>query len=330
MLYLITGNGILGIKEMFWNYWAILFSSACFGGLLGLVFSSGFSSLNTLHKEVLPFAIAIQIFLGGGIITYDQLNLGNNKYSPLIGDFMVAKWGYEALAVQQFKNNSFEKLIYNSDKKIDLAAFYTYQGLPAIEQAFNTFVSVSDKDSINKNFALFRNEITKIATIPEVFHFEYLNRIPEILNNKEIEIAASDYLYYLSRAFSEQYQQLLQDRSLLMGRLSDSIGPANLALLRQKYHNLALEETVTQSKSEKSFNITDNEIVRKSGTIYSEPTSEWGRSLLYSPLKKFNGQLTETFWFNISMIWLLASICYIWVLFDLTSAIKRIIPHRKV
>jgi len=42
LLYLITANLILGIREMLWVYWIVLFSSAAFGVLLGLVISSDF------------------------------------------------------------------------------------------------------------------------------------------------------------------------------------------------------------------------------------------------------------------------------------------------
>jgi ABC-type multidrug transport system ATPase subunit len=104
LLYVFTGNLIIGIKELFWEYWVVLFSSASFGILLGLVFSAGIHSRGILYKGVIPFLISIQALLGGGLISYDQLNLGSNKYTPVIGDLIVSRWGYEALAVEQFKN----------------------------------------------------------------------------------------------------------------------------------------------------------------------------------------------------------------------------------
>ena len=62
-LYVLTGNLIMELKEMFWIYWFVLFSSACFGILLGLVFSASIYNRNFLHKGALPFVITLQVLL---------------------------------------------------------------------------------------------------------------------------------------------------------------------------------------------------------------------------------------------------------------------------
>ncbi len=323
LLYVLAGNLILGIREMFWVYWSVLFSSACFGALLGLVFSSGVQSRSFLYKGVLPFIIGVQVLLGGGVIPYDRLNLGSFKYSPLIGDLMVSRWGYEALAVEQFKNNSFEKLTYKMDKKLDQAAFYAFQGVPKMEQTLNRCINTAGADSARDYATLLQNELTRVAEITDVFRFEYLNSIAVIRQNPEIASEASDYITYLSLHFYEQYQALTREKSLLMGHLADSIGVAKLASLRQNYHNLKLEETVTNSAEDKPFHIIDNQMIQNTGMIFQEPRSNWGRAVFFSPVKIFNDKKTETLWFNISMIWLLAAVCYIWVLFDITGLIRN-------
>ena len=153
--------------------------------------------------------------------------------------------------------------------------------------------------------------------------FEDVNRLPEILEKEEIAEKASTYLTHLSLHFYAQYDTLSRRKSALMNRIADSLGQGNLSELRKDYHNQSLEETVTNFNSDKSYNIVDNEIIRSSGIIYTVPRSEWGRASLFSPLKLFNAQPTETLWFNISIIWLLISFCYIWVLFDFTAFVRR-------
>ncbi len=322
-MYVLTGNLILGIKEMFWVYWVILFSSAGFGVLLGLVFSSGIHDSNFIHKGVLPFVITVQLFLGGGIISYDRLNLGNNRYTPIIGDLMVSRWGYEALAVEQFKNNAFEKLTYSTDKKLDQAAFYAFQVVPKLDESLSFCMNSRNEDSVKMHINLLQQELTKVAAIPDVFGFEYLNKLSELRGNHELVQETGDYITYLSMHFYEQYKVLFQEKSLLMGRLADSIGAERLALLRQNYHNLQLEETVTNNAAEKEYSIIGDELIRTKGMIYQDPSSNWGRACLFSPVKRFRHEKTDTLWFNISMIWLLTSLCYIWVLFDITGLIRN-------
>lgn len=324
LLYIITGNMILGIKEMFWIYWIVLFSSAAFGVLLGLIISSDFVSRHYIYKAVLPFIIAIQILLGGGLISFDRLNLGNHKFSPLGGDLMVSKWGYEALAVNQYMSNAFEKLVYQADRELDQAAFWAFQAIPELERSLITCLYSTNADSVSNSRELLQNELVKVAGIPDVADFEFLSRVSEIPENNEIAEEVSGYLNYLSYHFYDQVDTLTLRKTVLIGRLADSLGVGNFARLRQDYHNLAIEETVINSNEQKAYQITDNEIIRKSGIIFGTPQSDWGRAPLFSPVKNFNHESYETLWFNLAIIWMLTAICYVWVLFDLSGAIRNI------
>jgi ABC-type multidrug transport system ATPase subunit len=280
LLYGLVGNMVMGIRELFWVYWIVLFSAACFGILLGLVFSAGVQNKNFLHKGVLPFVIAIQVLLGGGLISYNQLNLGNNKYTPWIGDLMVSRWGYEALAVEQYKNNKYEKLIYTIDKQIDQAAFYIFRVVPLLEESLISCRTSQNPDSTRQFTGLLQHEMTEIVRTNDVFRFEYLPRLPEIITNEKIAQETSDYLTYLSLHFYEQHQQMIQRKSFLMERLTDSLGTEKLAAIKERYHNLALEKAVSEADREEEYAIIDHDIIPLKGMIYKEPRSNIGRAKL--------------------------------------------------
>jgi ABC-type multidrug transport system ATPase subunit len=328
LLYLITANLILGIKEMLWLYWVVLFSSGAFGVLLGLMISSDFKTRHVIDKVILPIIIALQLLLGGGIITYDRLNLGDHKYTPLVGDLMVSRWGYEILAVEHFKKNSFERLVYPFDQKLDQAAFYAFQAIPRLEQSFVSCMSSTDEDSIRHNVTLLQNEFNRAATIPDVSPFEYLAQMADIREKEKVAEEVSGYLTYLSYHFHDQYDTVNLHRTTHIGLLVDSLGASGLARLRQDYHNLSLQETVTQSNAESTYKVIDDQIIRKSGMIFDTPRSQWGRAAFFSPLKLFHLQQTETVWFNLSVIWFMTSLCYVWVLFDITGILKKLFRFR--
>ena len=42
---------------------------------------------------------------------------------PVYGEFITARWGYEALAVKQFINNKYEKQFYPYEKQMSKAVF---------------------------------------------------------------------------------------------------------------------------------------------------------------------------------------------------------------
>ncbi|HEX2394309.1 MAG TPA: ATP-binding cassette domain-containing protein, partial [Bacteroidales bacterium] len=324
LLYLITANLLLGIKELLWLYWVVLFSAAAFGVLLGLVISSDFKSRHFVYKAILPIIIALQLLLGGGIITYDRLNLGDHKFTPLVGDLMVSRWGFEILAVDHFKKNTFEKLVYPYDQKLDLAAFYAFQAVPRLERSLFNCLNSSDQDSIKHNINLLQNEFKKADAISDVSPFELMKQIPEIREKEEIAEEVSGYLTYLSYHFHDLYDTVNIHRTALIGRLVDSLGAHELARIRQDYHNLALEETVTRNSIEKPYQIIDDQIVRTSGMVFDTARSETGRAALFSPVKTLYQQKTDTLWFNLSVIWIMTTICYVWVLFDITGLIKRL------
>ena len=329
LLYVLTGNFILGIKGMNFIYWIVLFSSACFGILLGLVLSASVTNRHFLYKTVLPFIIALQLLLGGGIISYERLNLGSSKYTPVLGDLMVSRWGYEALAVEQFKDNAFEKLVYENDKNLDQAAFYSFHGVPQLESSYSIAINSEHPDTVKNSLALLEHEIRRTADVADVFPFEYVNLIPDMVNKEDLAQEVSGYITYLSLYFYDQYDTLVNHKTTLLERLSDSLGAENFEQLRLKHHNLALEQTVTNSTSEQPYRVVDNEIVRTSGMIYDVPDSKWGRACLFSPVKIFQIQQAETLWFNIAVIWFFISICYVWVLFDISGTFIRLIESRK-
>jgi hypothetical protein len=323
LLYVITGNYILGIKGMFTVYWIVLFSAACFGALLGLTVSAAVSSRHSLYKAVIPVVIGLQLLLGGGLITFERLNLGDHRYTPFLGDLMVSRWGYEALAVEQFKNNEYEKFIYPTEKKLDQASFYFFHAVPQMEKAFASCFS-ANKDTAINNLAFLKHEMERASEVSGALPFEYLNQMPEMIKKEELAQEVNGYLStYLTSYFSDQYDTLNKAKSRMMKHLSDSIGAGKLKDMMTSFHNVALEQVVVNRQSEKAYRIVDNSIVRNTGMIYDIPTSSWGRAALFSPVKIFQNQETETLWFNIAVIWLFTSICYIWVLFDFSGAFSR-------
>ncbi len=329
LLFILVGNLIMGITELFFVYWIVLFSAACFGILLGLALSAGMQNNNLLHKGIIPVVIAIQLLLGGGLISYDRMNLGSNRYTPLIADLMVTRWGYEALAVEQFKYNSYQKLYYDVDQRIDKASFYTFHLIPKLEESLQQCVNASDKDSVNRLTALLKNEMNRLSGASDVFAFEYLKQLDEVAMNEDIARETSDYLTYLSMHFYEQHQQMIRQKGIRTDSLIASLGSDKLNQMKLKHHNLALEDVVTTSHSDQEYDVIGSEIVPLRGAVYKEPSSNIGRARLFTPMKLVNGQKTETLWFNISMMWLLISICYVWVLFDFTGLIRRVLHLQK-
>ena len=108
--FVLVGNLILEIKGMFLSYWLILFTTSCLANLIGLNLSSGLNSVITIYI-IIPFILVPQLLFSGFTVNYDKLHkiYRNPVYVPVIGDMMTSRWAYEALAVDQFKDNKFSR-----------------------------------------------------------------------------------------------------------------------------------------------------------------------------------------------------------------------------
>ena len=104
---------------MLWDYWLILFSTACFANMLGLNISASFNSAVTIYI-IIPFLIIPQILFSGVLVKFEKLNpvITSQSIVPLIGEVMASRWSFEALAVNQFMENDYEALFYEYDQQI--------------------------------------------------------------------------------------------------------------------------------------------------------------------------------------------------------------------
>ena len=109
---------------MFFNYWLILFSAWVSSNLMGLVISDSFKTVVTIYI-LIPFLVIPQIILSGVIVKYDKLNprISSPGNIPVYGEVMTARWGYEALVVEQFMHNDYDAKFYTVNKAMSIAEY---------------------------------------------------------------------------------------------------------------------------------------------------------------------------------------------------------------
>jgi len=122
--FVIFGNLILGIHDMTMAYWLVLFSVAVFSNLLGLNISSAFDSVVTIYI-LIPLMLIPQILLCGVVVKFDDLQNKNARKDvvPLTGEIMASRWAFEALVVEQFKDNRYMASFFEFEKEMAHARF---------------------------------------------------------------------------------------------------------------------------------------------------------------------------------------------------------------
>ncbi|MBE0666590.1 MAG: ABC transporter permease [Bacteroidales bacterium] len=122
--FVAIGNSITGIRGMWFEYWLVLFTCWATSNIMGLLISDSFKAVVTIYI-LIPFLVIPQIILSGVIVKYEKLNpnISSPVSIPVYGELIMARWGYEALAVDQFMNNKFEREFYQFDKMISISKF---------------------------------------------------------------------------------------------------------------------------------------------------------------------------------------------------------------
>ncbi len=327
LVFTLIGNSVLHIKDMYWEYWLMLFTTWASSVMMGLNISDGFKTSVTIYI-LIPFLIIPQIVLSGIIVRYEKLNpnFTNPGTVPWYGEIITARWAYEALATYQFVHNKYEEPIYKWERikhdvnfKKDLLINNLKNKIAYFERHKN---ELSKEDKIKENFRLIRNEVSK-----------------ELKNNKKVSSNINLNNFYIDKVsdndikaletYLDDLKQYYIKRYKLAEKAEDNYVSKHTATselnekyinLKKEYHNEAIEEIVTNKNELKKILEYDGHLYQKTDMIYKYPERVL-ISHFYAPKKKlFNGLYYPTYWVNLVVIWIFTIILYLTLYFSL---IKR-------
>jgi len=338
ILFVLIANSILGIKDMYFTYWLVLFSTAVFANLLGLNISATFNSVVTIYI-VIPLLMIPMMMLSGAMFTFEKLNrsISSTNRVPIIADLMATKWGYEALVVSQFKDNQFEKYFYDIDKEESKANYKLVSYLPELQkrldqngEALKNPTSATSKEVLEDNIAVLHHAfaLEKIA-VPEI-RFAYLDQLTPSTYNVAINKAAYSYtdqlLSYYGKAFARFNGKKEALRSFMVNKNEKVYNE-----LRAQYHNESISDLVKRPFEKNKILQFGNELVQQYEPIFKDPSPKGFfdfRSHFLAPQKYFAGNYIDTYWFNVAMIWLMSILLFIALYFELLKKLLFSFPYR--
>ena len=324
LTFVIVGNSILGIKGMYTDYWLILFSTSCFANILGLNISSAFNSAVTIYI-LIPFLIIPQLLLAGVVVKFDKLNpsLATQGSVPVVGEIMTSRWAFEALAVNQFKENKYEKYFYPEHKKISIAS---YKKDSWTQKMFNKLVKInnelSDRTKIKElesDLKFLKSELKKESVFskkpcPVLEQIDVKNYNEQVSNAIKTYVDETLKSYYISVE-----NKARKNEEEVVERLIKKNGNDWLIELREDYENESLSHLVKNSddiSGEKSLE-KGGRLIQQIDPVFQDPTeSNIGRAHFFAPRKKFLGRYYSTFGFNIFVIWCMTAVLIITLYYD--------------
>jgi len=321
LTFVAIGNFILDIKGMYTSYWLVLFTTACFANMLGLNISASFNSAVTIYI-LIPFLVIPQLLLSGVIVKFDKLNpfVTVQENVPFVGEVMTSRWAYEALAVHQFKDNAFEKQFFNLDKKFKVIEFRKNYWLGKLREKLssseNNIKDVEKTDLIEENLTLLRNEIEKELKRNPNVKFELVDELYPKKINEQVFRETNFYLNNLNDYYLKKYKTAYDQRDALVAKLNkDDAAKEIFIKMKNEYTNDALSDFVKDKNSLNKILELDGHLIQKADPVYLNPLGF--RSHFYAPQKRVFGKYFDTFWVNLTIIWLMSLTLAISLYYDL-------------
>jgi ABC-type multidrug transport system ATPase subunit len=329
--FVIIGNLITGIKGMWFEYWIVLFSCWAGANILGLVISDSFTAVATIYMWI-PFLVIPQIILSGVMVKFEKLNpwVTTPVSIPFYGEFITARWGYEALAVKQFKDNRYEKQFYAYDKAISKAKFkrdFWYDSMRTdLTIVANELNNNTKSEVFNDKLRVIYNELKKEKVLIPSIKFDYLELLkPDKVTTDVLDAAKAD-LELLKKTYIAYYNNVDARKQTLLSKLQ-SEDKDRFIKMRDDYTNDKLEEFVTNKNETKVTIEYKGEIVQKFQPIYMDPNFKFIKAHFYAPVKKIFGISVDTFIVNILVLWAITTGLYLILYFRL---LKKLLDSGEV
>ncbi|MDG5800572.1 ATP-binding cassette domain-containing protein [Marinilabiliaceae bacterium ANBcel2] len=276
-------------------YFYLMWSTAVASGVIGMVISSIFKTMASVYVSI-PFLLIPQILFSGAVIDFNKVHpsFASDRYAPLISEFMLSKWMFEAISVNFFLESDYNKKFYDIDKNLNKAAYYRNFFIPELQSAFFGDSWSSDKilTPDSANYKLVKNGIKELDNILD-------SDLSNIFEDDVIE--GTEFVNVINIA-----RQECVDNVNRYSNKKDSIiiemGDSKYSELRAT-QNRKIEQVVLDESNINNVIISHNHFIRKMAPAHFVSDNYWGRSHLYAAERNFFNTTVSTFKYNIVIVW---------------------------
>jgi hypothetical protein len=275
---------------------------------------------------MIPLLLIPQMILSGLLFPFDKLNnlISTKGKVPIVADLMASRWAYEAMAVYQFRNNSYERPYFDAERLEALTDFnssYLVDKLQEkrrfiadhIAQKNDSIVQVMEKDlaiiqaTLKKDYFQkgFEKQLATpwtLATFTPAFNTE-LDQFLQTYKEKYLE------LYNTAVTRKDNAQFAFQKTS-----------GQSLNELKNKYYNDNLADLVKNVSEKDRILEFDGKLIQQINPIFQDPDMSSPlnyRAPFFAPEKNLVGMRVSTFWFDILVIWVMTALLYATLYFEL-------------
>ena len=300
---------ILKIEGLLLTSFLIYFSIAVLAGMLALIFSSAFKTL-TMVYILIPFLVIPNLLFSGYLLPYNEPS-DVKQYSPLAAYLVPGQWAYEALMVNFFAFNKFNRLYFDNQFKHYQTSFLKDEVIPllfeSLDECNSYYTDTGTDEKLDSCLQIFRNELYYISEIEEVAPYASFSNLYADTFSESVFNDIFGYLTYLDFYFEAELLELEEDLIY-----PDSVTSADtaLSLLKKYHHSKAIQDIVFNNNMERQVRISKHHIIKKGKPVYLMPDDHYGRAHFFAPYKRVGGQILFTSKFNLNALWTMILVFY--------------------
>jgi len=310
--FVLLANLILGIKGMMFPYWIVLFSASAFANILGLNISASLKSIKVIYI-IIPIIIIPQLLFSGVIVKFDKLNplFASQDGVPVVGNIMTSRWAYEALAVNQFINNEYEKEFFNLESKLKYANYKKGSWKDAVENRLRSAKrdlaeekSADIDKKLEYDLKIIRNALESESKFLD-FEFDgsnlYKDKFTMDVYNETYKV-----INQIGKHYIKIYNVNNRKKDKIIIGLEEKMGKEKFIHFKDSFTNDNLNSFLTNSNTTTFIQEYKGNLIHKKDYIYIKPyNSSFLNSHFYSPYKRLFGRWVPTLWANTLVIWML-------------------------
>jgi len=310
ILFVMVGNNVTGILHQTFTYWLVLFSAWTCANLMGLIISDTFKSVVTIYI-LIPFIVIPQLMLSGALLRFEKINpdISTPASVPWYGELITARWAFEALAVEQFVNNNYQRIMYPYEKTMSIADFQKNYWVVEMKNKLNELKNCTDngKQPEPALLTFIGDEIERENKRQDVVHFSFYQELSSGLSQELIDRTTA-YFDQVARYYSALYNKTAQQRD----RMTTEIAAENqdsLLWIKSRYNNQALANMVKNTSETYRIVEYKNRYLQNYHQVYKDPEYPFIKAQFYAPVKQLFGSYYPTLWVNVMVIWCF-NICF--------------------
>jgi hypothetical protein len=339
--FVLIGNIILEVKEMTFSFWLVLFSVSCFANILGLNISASFNSAVTVYI-LIPLLLIPQLILSGLLFNFDKLNsmISSKGEVPLVADFMVSRWAYEAMAVYQFKENSYQRPFYELERQERMADFKSAYLIPNLETRLDFVMDHLDtqddsvKSLVRKDLAIIYAELKKEPFKGALDSLDLKLALSPENMSQEIAGMITGYFKDMNKHYLQIFNKAVENQEKLVYFFENqSEVDYDLNEYKNRYYNESLADLVRNINVSDRIIEYEGKLLQRIDPVFNEPLSAGMldyRTHFFAPKKQLGGMLIDTFIFNLGVIWFMTILLYISLYYELFARSLRYFSSLKL